>query len=133
MEYKGYIESLNSESRYFDRIMFISLALVLPSVIIFNTAFWVMILTGDRPGELKIIENKIIPRAFYITAACSLLAIFLDFTKIAALQVKVKNLNESLRKSFFHICLIFINAAYTIVLYLYSELCKFSDFPVGRD
>ena len=121
--------------KYFDRYVFSGLALVLPSTIVLISIL------------LRAVDSDLLYRALYdikravnpyiLMNVASLLSFLICFGDI--LRCNAKNpagKNEEIffyRKSFLNLSIIFINVCYISFIYLYHDLEKLGNIPVGRN
>jgi len=121
--------------KYFDKPTFLGLVLILPSTIVLASIL------------LRAVESDLLYRALYdikrsvnpyivmnITALLSLLICFTDIIRINAQKVSGRE-EECIiyRKSFVNLSIIFVNISYILLIYLYHDLEKLGNIPVGRN
>lgn len=121
----------SSVNTYFDSITYGGLAAVLPSTITIVSIFIVVVNTDLSP-LFKVLENKIIPKAAKAALLSSLLAVIFCFWKIVTLQVRQYSM-FSYRKCLINTLIIFIHCSYSLVIFLFLELNKLGNIPVGRN
>ena len=126
---------MSNIEKYFDKPTFLGLVLILPSTIVIASIL------------LRAVESDLLYRALYdikksvnpyivmnITALLSLLICFIDIIRINARKVSGRE-EECIiyRKSFVNLAIIFINISYILFIYLYHDLEKLGNIPVGRN
>lgn len=121
----------NSVNTYFDSITYGGFAAVLPSTITIVSIF-IVVVNSDLSPLFKEIENKVIPNASKAAFLSSLLAVVLCFWEIVSLQVRQYSM-FSYRKSLLNTLIIFIHCSYSLVIFLFLELSKLGNIPVGRN
>ncbi len=121
--------------KYFDKMTFSGLALVLPSTIVLTSIL------------LRAVDSEILYRALFeikktvnpyivmnIASLLSILICFADILRINAMKPGNKQEVLSIyRKSFLNVSIIFINFTYVSFIYLYHDLVKLGNIPVGRN
>ena len=121
--------------KYFDKYVFAGLALVLPSTIVLISIL------------LRAVDSDLLYRALYdikkalnpymIMNIASLLSLLICFGDILRCNAKKPaSLHEEkflYRKSFLNLSIIFINVCYISIIYLYHDLEKLGNIPVGRN
>ena len=121
--------------KYFDRYVFAGLALVLPSTIVLISIL------------LRAVDSDILYRALYdikrsvnpyvLMNIASLLSFLICFGDILRCNAKKPaGLHEEIflyRKSFLNLSIILINVSYISFIYLYYDLEKLGNIPVGRN
>lgn len=126
---------MSNIEKYFDKPIFLGLALLLPSTIILASIL------------LRAVESDIVYRALYdikkwvnpymvmnIAALLSLLVCFGDIIRINAKQVSGREEERVIySKSFMNLAIILINISYISFIYLYHDLVKLGSIPVGRN
>jgi hypothetical protein len=126
---------MSNIEKYFDKPTILGLVLILPSTIVLASIL------------LRAVDSDLLYRALYdikryvnpyiamnIAALLSLLICFTDIIKINAKQVSAMEEERIIyRKSFVNLVIIFINISYILVIYLYHDLQKLGNIPVGRN
>ncbi len=121
--------------KYFDRYVFAGLALVLPSTIVL-----ISILLRAADSDLlyrALYDIKKTLNPYMIMDITSLLSLLICFSDI--LRCNAKNpagRHEEVffyRKSFLNLSIIFMNVCYISFIYLYHDLEKLGNIPVGRN
>ena len=121
--------------KYFDKYVFAGLALVLPSTIVLISIL------------LRAIDSELLYRALYeikrsvnpyiLMNIASLLSFLICFGDILRCNAKKPaGLHEEIfiyRKSFLNLSIILINVSYISFIYLYYDLEKLGNIPVGRN
>ncbi len=121
--------------KYFDKYVFAGLALVLPSTIVLISIL------------LRAIDSDLLYRALYdikrsvnpyvLMNIASLLSFLICFGDILRCNAKKPaGLHEEIfiyRKSFLNLSIILINVSYISFIYLYYDLEKLGNIPVGRN
>jgi len=121
--------------KYFDKYVFAGLALVLPSTIVLISIL------------LRAIDSELLYRALYeikrsvnpyiLMNIASLLSFLICFGDILRCNAKKPaGPHEEIfiyRKSFLNLSIILINVSYISFIYLYYDLEKLGNIPVGRN
>jgi hypothetical protein len=126
---------MRNMDKYFDKFSFAGLALLMPSTIIIISIL------------LRAVDSELLFRALFyikktlnpyivmnIASLVSLVVCFSDIIRINGKRVTCRD--EELftyRKSFLNLSLIFVNVCYILFIYLYYDLEKLGNIPVGRD
>lgn len=126
---------MSNIEKYFDKPTFLGLVLILPSTIVLASIL------------LRAFESDLLYRALFdikryvnpyivlnITALLSFLICFTDIIRINAQKVSGRE-EECIiyRKSFVNLAIIFVNISYILLIYLYHDLERLGDIPVGRN
>ncbi len=121
--------------KYFDKFSFAGLVLLLPSTIIIISillrAVIPVILIETLFDMIRIINPHIVMN---IASTISLIICFADIIKINHKNFSDKYEERFVyQKSFLDVALIFVNSSYIILIYLYYDLVKLGNIPVGRN
>lgn len=122
----------NSINDYFDSVTYGALAAVLPATFIIVSTFCIMVIAGDPPGKIKIVESMIVPKTFKGVFLSSLLGIIICFWDIVKFQLRQYSI-FNYRKSLLNALMIFIHCFYSVIIFLFVELSKFGNIPVGKN
>ncbi|HMQ79672.1 MAG TPA: hypothetical protein PKE39_10010 [Ignavibacteria bacterium] len=121
--------------KYFDRYVFAGLALILPSTIILISILLRAVDSDLLYRALYDIKRSVNPYIFMnIASLLSLLICFGDILRCNA--KKPSGRHEEIffyRKSFLNLSVIFMNVCYISFIYLYHDLEKLGNIPVGRN
>lgn len=126
---------MRSIDKYFDKHTFAVLVLIMPSTIVIISIL------------LKAIDSEILFRGLYdikrtlnpyfVMNAASLLSFVICFTDIIRINCKKISCRDEemfiYRKSFLNVSMIFINVCYILFIYMYYDLEKLGNIPVGRN
>ncbi len=120
---------------YFDKVTFSGLVLIMPSTIIVLSILLRALNSEALFGGLFDIKEILNP--YTVMNVASLLSLIICFTDIVRINSKTTNGSIEERfiyqKSFLDLAIIFVNICYIIFIYLYYDLIKFGNIPVGRD
>ena len=126
---------MNDIEKYFSKFTIASLGLIMPSAI-----FTISIFSGIFIPDLHRVYSILMKLNYnpvllvQITSYCSVLICFIDIIIInSAKKDSPVEINRIYRKSLMDVAVIFINASYTIFIFLFSELDKLGNIPVGRN
>lgn len=121
--------------KYFDKMTFSGLALVLPSTIILTSILLRAVDSEILYRALFDIKKTINPYAIMnIASLLSLLLCFGDILRINAKKASSSHVELFIyRKSFLNLSIIFMNMCYISFIYLYHDLEKLGNIPVGRN
>ncbi len=124
-----------SVDKYFDRSTFAGLVFLMPSTIVI-----ISILLRAVDSEILIralFDVKRIFNPYIFMNIASLLSLLVCFTDIIRINgKKVSSGAEELfiyRKSFLNLSIIFVSVSYILFIYLYYDLEKLGNIPVGRN
>ena len=126
---------MNTIDKYFDKVTFAGLMLVMPATIILISILLKIIDVHFLFNGIFYIKKAINPYLILnITSLLSLIICFSDILRINSR--KSENISEEkivYNKSFIDTAIIFINTAFVIFIYLYFDFVKFGSIPVGRN
>ena len=121
--------------KYFDKFSFAGLALLMPSTVIL-----ISILLRAVDSEIlyrALFEIKKTLNPYIVMNIASLLSLVICFSDIIRINgTKVSGRDEELfvyRKSFLNLSIMLINMSYISFIYLYHDLEKLGNIPVGRN
>ena len=121
--------------KYFDKYVFAGLALVLPSTIVLISILLRAIDSDLLYRVLYDIKRSVNP--YVLMNIASLLSFLICFGDILRCNAKKPaGLHEEIfiyRKSFLNLSTLLINVSYISFIYLYHDLVKFGNIPVGRN
>ncbi len=126
---------MNYIERYFDKPVFAGFALLLPSTFVLLSIFMSAAGSDFMISEISDIKRTLnLFTAAYFTSLISVSVCFADIIKINSRQTEISNeIDFIYRKSFVNISIISINAIYVFLIFMYRELEKFGNIPVGRN
>lgn len=121
--------------KYFDKAAFTGLVLLLPSTMIIISILLRAVDSELIYEALFTIKKTLNPYVVMnVSSLVSLLICFADIIFINAKKADTKE-NELLvyRKSFLNLTIMTVNISYIIFIYLYHDLQKLGNIPVGRN
>lgn len=126
---------MNEAGKYFDRSVFAGLALVLPSTIVL-----ISILLRAADSEIlyrPLFDIKKTVNPYIVMNIASLLSLLICFGDIFRCNAKKPSGRDEetflYRKSFLNLFIMFIDLSYILFIYLYHDLEKLGNIPVGRN
>lgn len=126
---------MNDVEKYFGKFTITSLALIMPAAI-----FVLSIFSGIFIPDLHRIYSILMKLKYnpvllvQITSYCSIFISFIDIIVINSVKKDSPfEINRIYRKSLMDVAIIFVNASYTIFIFLFSEFDKLGNIPVGRN
>lgn len=121
--------------KYFDKTTFTGLVLLLPSTMII-----ISILLRAVESELfyeALFSIKKTLNPYIVMNVSSLISLLICFADIIFINSKKADTKEHellvYRKSFLNLTVITVNISYIIFIYLYHDLQKLGNIPVGRN
>lgn len=121
--------------KYFDKTTITGLVLLLPSTMIIISILLRAVETELFYEALFIIKKTLNPYVVMnVSSLVSLLICFADIIYINSKKADTKE-HELLvyRKSFLNLTIMTVNISYIIFIYLYHDLQKLGNIPVGRN
>ncbi|MBE2226051.1 MAG: hypothetical protein IAE93_01860 [Ignavibacteria bacterium] len=120
---------------YFDKPTFVGLVLILPSTIVLISILLRAVDSDVLYRALFDIKRSVNP--YILMNIASLLSLLICFGDILRCNAKkpADRYEELIvyRKSFLNLSIIFINVSYLSFIYLYHDLEKLGNIPVGRN
>lgn len=121
--------------KYFDKTTFTGLVLLLPSTVIIISILLRAIESDLFYEALFTIKKTLNP--FVVMNVSSLISLLICFADIIFINSKKADTKEHellvYRKSFLNLTVITVNISYIIFIYLYHDLQKLGNIPVGRN
>ena len=121
--------------KYFDKTTFTGLVLLLPSTVIIISILLRAVESDLFYEALFTIKKTLNPYVVMnVSSLVSLLICFADIIYINSKKADTKE-HELLvyRKSFLNLTIMTVNISYIIFIYLYHDLQKLGNIPVGRN
>ena len=121
--------------KYFDKSTFISMAFILPSTLIIIS---ILLRAFDTDGFYRLLfDNKHKLSINFILNISAILSLVISFGNIIYLNTLKTGVIEEIlfiqRKSLFNTAIMFVNISYVSFIYLYRDLEKLGNIPVGRN
>ncbi|MEO8512500.1 MAG: hypothetical protein ABI543_02965 [Ignavibacteria bacterium] len=121
--------------RYFDKFSIAGLVLLLPVTVILLS----ILLRGINSEILfyALFQIKNVVNPYVVMNIASLFSFVICITDI--IRINHKEFNNKFeerfvyQKSFLNTALVFVNSSYIIIIYLYYDLVKLGNIPVGRN
>lgn len=121
--------------KYFNKVIFTAFALILPATMYIILILLKLTIPGIKEQFNTFPVYNYDPGLFVYSA--SYISVFICFINIILLNLRktgsITEVNLIYRKSLMNTTLIFLNASYGIFIFLYTELEKFGNIPVGRN
>ncbi|MBN8586597.1 MAG: hypothetical protein J0M37_16030 [Ignavibacteria bacterium] len=121
--------------KYFDKTTFTGLVLLLPSTMIIISILLRAVESELFYEALFTIKKTLNP--YVVMNVCSLVSLLICFADIIFINSKKADTKELellvYRKSFLNLTIITVNISYIIFIYLYHDLQKLGNIPVGRN
>ncbi len=126
---------MNDAEKYFGKFTITSLALIMPATIFIISIFSGSFYSGIYRYYTLMLVNNFNPVLWVqITSYLSILISFIDIIVINSVKKDSPfEINRIYRKSLMDVAIVFVNASYTIFIFLFSELDKLGNIPVGRN
>ncbi len=121
--------------KYFDKFTFASLALILPATLMIIS---ILLRAFDADGFYRLLfDNKNKLNTNFILNFSAVLSLVISFGNIVYLNtLKTGAVEEILfiqKKSIYNTAVMFVNISYVSFIYLYLDLEKLGNIPVGRN
>lgn len=121
--------------KYFDKFTFASLALILPATLMIIS---ILLRAFDADGFYRLLfDNKNKLNTNFILNFSAVLSLVISFGNIVYLNtIKTGAVEEILfiqKKSIYNTAVMFVNISYVSFIYLYLDLEKLGNIPVGRN
>lgn len=121
--------------KYFDKTTFTGLVLLLPSTLIIISILLRAVESELFYEALFTIKKTLNP--YIVMNVCSLVSLLICFADIIVINAKKADTKENellvYRKSFLNLTIMTVNISYIIFIYLYHDLQKLGNIPVGRN
>ena len=121
--------------KYFDKTTITGLVLLLPSTMIIISILLRAVETELFYEALFTIKKTLNP--YIVMNVCSLISLLICFADIIYINSKKADTKEHellvYRKSFLNLTIMTVNISYIIFIYLYHDLQKLGNIPVGRN
>lgn len=121
--------------KYFDKTTFTGLVLLLPSTMIIISILLRAVDSELFYEALFTIKKTLNP--YIVMNVCSLVSLLICFADIIFINAKKADTKENellvYRKSFLNLTVMTVNISYIIFIYLYHDLQKLGNIPVGRN
>ena len=121
--------------KYFDKSTFTSMAFILPSTLIIIS---ILLRAFDTDGFYRLLfDNQHKLSINFILNISAVLSLVISFGNIIYLNTLKTGVIEEIlfiqRKSLFNTAIMFVNISYVSFIYLYRDLEKLGNIPVGRN
>lgn len=121
--------------KYFDKTTFTGLVLLLPSTLIIISILLRAVESDLFYEALFTIKKTLNP--YVVMNVSSLVSLLICFADIIFINSKTADTKEHellvYRKSFLNLTVMTVNISYIIFIYLYHDLQKLGNIPVGRN